>query len=570
MRQKKTSVELLDQPPPSAVESETALLSGFMVRGRVDPDCSLRPEQFYDVRNGAIYEVMIELEADAGGWDNPSLIARLQANKLWGKNGFDAAFVAEILYAAGNPAIGAYHSRKIKDAWRRRAIGEQALKLFQLSRNGFDVGTLHQSLDDIRLIGGDGDNSEKSRPAATLAPGTRVYAGDRGNIGEIVSDNGSTCTVHFVSPEGNTADKTLPKSQLRSLDGQPLDGEPEKPLPSPSPFRKLAETYPSLRQPVIEGLLRVGETANMVAAPKRGKSWLVNSLGLNVASGTKWLDTFSCTQGRVLILDGELHPEVIAYRLPVVANAMGIGYEFLDYIDVVPLRGCGADLLKLKPLIESVEPNYYSLVILDAWYRFLPLGFSENDNAQVMALYNMIDGFTSHLNAAWVNIHHTSKGDQSQKSTTDVGSGAGSQSRAADTHLVIRQHEQDDVAVIEAAVRSWPPVERLAIRWTFPIWQLDTAVDPRKLQKPRERSCREDKDIHLNEDRQGIVNVMVSATEPQTKTAIRDIARIGNPRFGYAWASLIADDTITDAGQVKRGNNRAYDGFILSHKETDE
>ena len=77
---------------------------------------------------------------------------------------------------------------------------------------------------------------------------------------------------------------------------------------------------------------------------------------------------------------------------------------------------------------------------------------------------------------------------------TDVGSGAGSQSRAADTHLIIRQHEDPDVAIIEAVVRSWPPVDRLAIRWTFPTWRLDTQANPRKLfgaRTARDQSTRE-------------------------------------------------------------------------------
>jgi len=104
-----------------------------------------------------------------------------------------------------------------------------------------------------------------------------------------------------------------------------------------------------------------------------------------------------------------LPPEVLAHRLPAVADAMGLGSEYLDFIDVLPLRGLGIDLLKLKPFIKSIEPARYALVILDAWYRFLPLGFSENDNAQVMALYNTIDSYTSALKAAWVNIHHASK-----------------------------------------------------------------------------------------------------------------------------------------------------------------
>ena len=77
-------------------------------------------------------------------------------------------------------------------------------------------------------------------------------------------------------------------------------------------LRELAAEYPRQRDPVIHPLLRFGETANIVAVPSRGKSWLVDGSALSVASGSDWLDTFPCTQGRVLIIDGgNLHEEVI-------------------------------------------------------------------------------------------------------------------------------------------------------------------------------------------------------------------------------------------------------------------
>ena len=129
------------------------------------------------------------------------------------------------------------------------------------------------------------------------------------------------------------------------------------------------------------------------------------------------------------------------------------------------------------------------------------------------------------------------------------------------------------MAVIEGAVRSWPPVERLAIRWTFPTWQLDTEADPRKLwtaRNTRDRQSREDKDVHLDEDRQVIVNAMVATPGPQTKTFIRDSTRIGNPRFGFAWASLLTDGTITGVGKIKKGNGQSYDSFILSRQEPEQ
>ena len=41
---------------------------------------------------------------------------------------------------------------------------------------------------------------------------------------------------------------------------------------------------------------------------------LALSLAVSVAQGRPWLDTFECFPGRVLIIDGELHPDTVAHR----------------------------------------------------------------------------------------------------------------------------------------------------------------------------------------------------------------------------------------------------------------
>src|SRR6056297_381882 len=51
----------------------------------------------------------------------------------------------------------------------------------------------------------------------------------------------------------------------------------------------LAERHKHYRKPLIHGLLRVGETMNVVAAPKAGKSWLTMSLALSLSNGNPWL-----------------------------------------------------------------------------------------------------------------------------------------------------------------------------------------------------------------------------------------------------------------------------------------
>jgi hypothetical protein len=53
--------------------------------------------------------------------------------------------------------------------------------------------------------------------------------------------------------------------------------------------------------------------------------------------------------------------------------------------------------------------------------------------------------------------------------------------------LVLRQHEQKDVAVLDAAVRSWPPLSPRCVRWTFPVWTPDDSLDPAELQPERPR-----------------------------------------------------------------------------------
>jgi hypothetical protein len=97
--------------------------------------------------------------------------------------------------------------------------------------------------------------------------------------------------------------------------------------------------------------------------------------------------------------------------------------------------------------------------------------------------YNRLDAIAKRLDAALVCIHHTSKGSQAEKAVTDVGSGAGSMSRAADTHLVLREHELEKHLVIDAACRSWAPIEAAVVRFEYPRFYPEPMADPTALKK---------------------------------------------------------------------------------------
>jgi hypothetical protein len=225
-----------------------------------------------------------------------------------------------------------------------------------------------------------------------------------------------------------------------------------------------------LDDPVIHGLLRRGETMNVIAPPKVGKSWLASNLAISIATGCEWMG-MEVEPGRVLHIDNELKRNTLAYRYHQVAEAIGIPVDvFGPNVTAVSLRGKLKDLTQLAPLFARYPRGYFSVVIVDALYRCLPAGTDENDNAGMAGVYNLIDNYAAAMDAAFVLVHHTSKGNQAGKAVTDVGSGAGSQSRAADTHVVLRPSEDGSAVILDAVARTFPPVDAVALKFEWPLF----------------------------------------------------------------------------------------------------
>lgn len=262
-------------------------------------------------------------------------------------------------------------------------------------------------------------------------------------------------------------------------------------------LRDLKAAFPERKPPVVDGLFREGNTVNLIAAPKIGKSWTAYSLAASVATGTRWLDHFETRRGDVLLIDNELDPEELVYRVPYVAERLELDEDEVDdAVNVWPLRGNLRTLDDLAEEPELSEPGRYKLIVLDAKYRFAAEGVSENDNAAETQLYNKIDAIAKRTGAAICLIHHANKGNQSNRDVTDVGAGAGAQSRAVDCHLVLRPHEEPDCVVLDAALRSFPKLDPVALRWRFPVLTVDWSLDPSKLrglERPqRDRQQEED------------------------------------------------------------------------------
>lgn len=149
---------------------------------------------------------------------------------------------------------------------------------------------------------------------------------------------------------------------------EPADASARPPGGSPAQPRSIEElvrVYPELRPPVIHGLLRCGESANIIAPPKTGKSWLASDLAIAVASGRPWLDCFPTEPGDVLIIDNELHGETSANRVPRVAAARSVPWdEYKHGVFIENLRGKLRDIHAMAGYFQTLEPGRYQVIVL--------------------------------------------------------------------------------------------------------------------------------------------------------------------------------------------------------------
>jgi hypothetical protein len=290
---------------------------------------------------------------------------------------------------------------------------------------------------------------------------------------------------------------------------------------------------------VIHGILRRGESCNIIAASKVGKSFLAGQLAWCVATGRPWL-SYDVTQSKVLIIDNELHPETLVSRLDRMANEMMIDHsDRIGSIDVIPLRGLGLDVNSVGSQL-TIPEGQYGLIIVDALYRWLPEGISENSNSDMMQVYNRIDELAAIWGAAVVIVHHASKGDQSEKSLTDVGSGAGAIARAADTHLVIRPHEQPDLNVLEAVTRSFKSPNPVSIKFEYPLWSAIAC--------PAVLKTRKDSGSKSQEKRDAEGTKTIFDAVPQDKEISKRKLRVG---MGPERLTRLLDKLVLD-GKLKR------------------
>ena len=249
-----------------------------------------------------------------------------------------------------------------------------------------------------------------------------------------------------------------------------------------------------MADPIVEGLLRRGETATLVSASKARKSWTALELLVDVATGGSWFG-LKCRPGKGLLIDCELQPATLQHRLGALLHAKGFGpQDIADRMKVTAWRGQTVTLAGLTSYLASIQPGEFDLIVADPIYKLYPKDFNENDNAQMAGLFGSFQALAERAGAALLLVCHSPKGDTSARTAIDMVAGAGSAGRAVDVAVALRPHEaseeQHPVMVRETVARSFPPLAPECFRWEHPRWIEAPDLDPAALARPGQRRAK--------------------------------------------------------------------------------
>lgn len=287
-----------------------------------------------------------------------------------------AADVTRLALAAGAAGVLVIDPRKLLRG-DELPVGGDAADWLEMHK-GTDPGELRRILETTGIATATLHEPGPATATGTFSPiavGTMVRAMDRNNYGTVTSDNGETCLVHFISPDGNTADVDLAKSQLATADGKPLvvDAEPPRFVALLSTPEFLAADLTS--RFLVRNVLVAGQPCIIGGRSKTLKTSLAVDLVISLGTGTPFLGRFHTERYNVAFWSGESGAAVIRETAIRVADARGVDlfsssihWSFdLPKLSQTTHLGALADVIRDKKIqVAVIDPLYLALLSADA------------------------------------------------------------------------------------------------------------------------------------------------------------------------------------------------------------
>ncbi len=254
----------------------------------------------------------------------------------------------------------------------------------------------------------------------------------------------------------------------------------------PKPIRadELCANPPPKPAVLIEGILYSGGTMLFAGPSKSMKTFSALDVGIAISSGEPWLG-YKTTAVPVLYLNLELQDFATEERIAKISSARAKKPPH-DLI-VWNLRGQTVTLAALTAELPAMIKEFGAKVVcIDPHYKVSAVSdMEENSNDAQGKLLTLMEGLCCKSGAALILTHHFAKGDASGKNAIDRASGGGVFARWGDVMLTFTPHEEDEAMTVEMSLRNFAPVRPFVVRWEYPRWTRDGALDPAKLKTSR-------------------------------------------------------------------------------------
>ena len=287
--------------------------------------------------------------------------------------------------------------------------------------------------------------------------------------------------VLWIDPNART--QAVAVGKLNELLGNVAEDEEQEDgvtVPDVVSLGGLMMEHTSQPEPIIHGVLGIGDKGIVSAPSKAGKTWLMLGLAYAVENGTEWMG-HKTEKSRVLFVNFELSPEWITHRARLVYGKS----EGSEHPDVLNLKNIS---MPWAALISHVKGHIkasgvsYGLVILDPIYKMLG-DADENSNGQIADLLNSLGRMCIELGVGAVFSHHHSKGNKANVDAMDRMAGAGVWARDPDAIIDLVNHEKENCYVVETIPRNYIRPPKLVVQSDFPVFHVLEDEDPNKVRK---------------------------------------------------------------------------------------
>lgn len=210
--------------------------------------------------------------------------------------------------------------------------------------------------------------------------------------------------------------------------------------------------------PIIEGLIREREVAQLVGPAKSQKTWFAMHAACAIAGGKDFIGRRTAKK-RVLYIDYELKRSTLKKRLSMVSR------ERPDGLDILSLRGRDK-LPTVSHIIGMIKRKGYGFIVVDSLYCTECLS-EENNNDSVPKELKKLHRITSEASASLLIVDHTAKGGGKDRSAVDSSRGASAKGGFFDSVLALRPQERcsdgGNRVILDMALRDFPSPSSLPV-----------------------------------------------------------------------------------------------------------